>query len=90
MIYIIIIILLLPVLTFIFHKREHKFTIIYFDLSIEEVYSLDKFAFIHNRTFIGNKEYKDVMLVRDGEWIIYLNSPCNNYEKCLEHQHGIH
>ena len=83
MLYIIILILLLPVLTFIFHKRETKFTVIYFDLRMDTVYSLEKFAYIHGRTFIGMQEYKDVMIVKDGEYIIYLQSPYYQYKNCI-------
>ena len=86
MLYIIVLILLLPVLTFIFHKREAKFTVIYFDLRMDIVYSLEKFAYIHGRTFIGMQEYKDVMIVKDGEYIIYLQSPCYQYKSCIENK----
>lgn len=77
MIFIIILILLLPVLTFIFHKREVKYTIIYFDLKLDIINTSEKFAYLHGRTFIGNVEYKNVMIVKDGEYIIYLQSPCH-------------
>ena len=86
MLYIIILILLLPVLTFIFHKREAKFTVIYFDLRMNIVYSLEKFAYIHGRTFIGMQEYKNVMIVKDGEYIIYLQSPCYQYKNCIDNK----
>lgn len=86
MLYIVILILLLPVLTFIFHKREAKFTVIYFDLRMDIVYSLEKFAYIHGRTFIGMQEYKDVMIVKDGEYIIYLQSPCYQYKNCIDNK----
>ena len=86
MLYIIILILLLPVLTFIFHKREAKFTVIYFDLRMDTVYSLEKFAYIHGRTFIGMQEYKNVMIVKDGECIIYLQSPCYQYKNCIDNK----
>ena len=84
--YIIILILLLPVLTFIFHKREAKFTVIYFDLRMNTVYSLEKFAYIHGRTFIGMQEYKNVMIVKDGEYIIYLQFPCYQYKNCIDNK----
>ena len=86
MLYIVILILLLPVLTFIFHKRETRFTIIYFDLKIETISSLEKFAYLHGRTFIGMQEYKNVMIVKDGECIIYLQSPCYQYKNCIDNK----
>jgi len=84
--YIIILILLLPVLTFIFHKRETRFTIIYFDLKIETISSLEKFAYLHGRTFIGMQEYKNVMIVKDKDYIIYLQSPCYQYKNCIDNK----
>ena len=32
------------------------------------------------------QEYKDVMIVKDGEYIIYLQSPCYQYKSCIDNK----